>query len=68
MFKHILESIPGVSIWPIIALFLFFAVFIAMIIYVMRMDKSFVNYMGDLPLDSSESSKNGDLKNGQETN
>ena len=55
MFKHYFEQIHNVAIWPIISLSIFFVFFIGLIIYVARIKKDYINYMGDLPLaDDSE--------------
>jgi hypothetical protein len=51
MFKHIFESIAGIATWPVIALCLFFIIFIGMVIWVIKLDNSFVEKMAKLPLD-----------------
>ncbi len=49
--KHNLESIDGVSIYPIISLVLFFIVFVTMLIIVFRMKKSKFKELENLPLE-----------------
>ena len=53
MFSHYFEQINGIEIYPIISLLLFIAVFIFMIIRVIFLNKSYVNKMRELPLESN---------------
>lgn len=64
MFKEILNSISGVEIWPIIALFLFMGIFIAIVIWVIRLDKRFIKKMKELPLEKDTSKNNGENQHG----
>ncbi len=57
-FRNYLESIQGVDIYPLIGLLLSFAVFIAILLWVWKLDKKDVQKMKTLPLD---------LKNENET-
>lgn len=50
--KHNLEGIDGVEIYPIIALLIFFSVFIAMFIFVWRLPKKRIDEISQLPLDN----------------
>ena len=52
MFKQLLESIAGVELYPILSLVLFMAIFGAVIVRVIRMDKKRVSHMSNLPLDN----------------
>jgi len=54
--KHHLDTIQGVEIYPIISLILFFLVFTTMLLYVLKMPKSNIEELSNLPLDN-------DLKN-----
>ena len=54
--KHLIFTISGVEIYPIISLLLFFIVFITMLIYVFKIPKSSIEEISNLPLDN-------DLKN-----
>jgi len=49
--KHNLETIDGVSIYPIISLVLFFTVFIGMLFIVFKMRKSKLDELEKLPLE-----------------
>jgi len=51
MYREILESIDGISIWPIIGLALFVPFFILMLIRVFRHDKKHDEYMRNMPLE-----------------
>lgn len=59
MFKNIFSHINGIEIYPILTLIFFFVFFIAVTFLALRLDKKFVEYMGNLPLNND----NEDLKN-----
>lgn len=54
MFKHYFEQIDGVEIFPIIALLIFFALFVYILIRVAFLRKSYIDRMRDLPLESNK--------------
>lgn len=54
MFNNYLESIEGVGIYPIISLLVFFMFFVVMIVWLMRVDKSYIKKMSSMPLDNEE--------------
>ncbi len=60
MFKDVFANMTGVEIWPIIAMFIFMGLFFAIVIWVVRLDKKFVNKMKRLPLDSEPLNNGGD--------
>jgi len=49
--KHNLESIDGVEIYPIISLLIFFAVFIGMLFFVIKLPKKRIEEISQFPLD-----------------
>ena len=51
--KHNLTSIDGISIYPIISLLIFFLFFAFMLTYVLRMKKTEINELSNIPLDSN---------------
>jgi len=51
--KSILSAIEGVTIFPMIAFFLFFFVFILMLVWVMRLDRKQVELLSNLPFENS---------------
>jgi cbb3-type cytochrome oxidase subunit 3 len=55
MLRQNLESIAGVSIYPIISLLIFFLFFVALITYVVRTKKQYFDQMSGLPLQKNES-------------
>lgn len=64
MIRSMLEHIDGIATYPIISLVLFFAFFVGMTIFVFRMDKTELETMKKLPLDSESGTLNkGDEKN-----
>jgi cytochrome c oxidase cbb3-type subunit 3 len=64
MFSKYLTSIEGIAIYPIIALLLFFILFVFVIIKTIRMDKKQMIHMANLPFDSkSEITNNSEIKN-----
>jgi cytochrome c oxidase cbb3-type subunit 4 len=52
--KHNLTDIDGVNIYPIFSLLIFVVFFAVMLIYVMRMKKSYINEVSALPLEDNE--------------
>lgn len=52
--KHHMETIAGIEIFPIISLIIFFGFFIALTIYVLKVDKKLFNDISNIPLDSNE--------------
>jgi cytochrome c oxidase cbb3-type subunit 4 len=54
MYKEILRSIENIEIYPIISLLIFVTFFLGMFIWVVRVPKSYVNYMESLPMDENE--------------
>ncbi|MCK9409404.1 MAG: CcoQ/FixQ family Cbb3-type cytochrome c oxidase assembly chaperone [Bacteroidetes bacterium] len=56
MLSKYLSSIEGISAYPIFSLFIFIPFFLAVTIWVFKLDKKYLNYMGEMPLnDSTES-------------
>ena len=49
-----MESIEGISIYPIISLLVFILFFVGLLIYTFRLDKSFIKAMKDQPLNEEE--------------
>ena len=65
MYRQILESIAGMEVWPIVALIIFFATFGAIIVWTIRMKKSEVDHLSNLPLEpDDEHQLNGDRNHG----
>ncbi|MBT4498438.1 MAG: cbb3-type cytochrome c oxidase subunit 3 [Gemmatimonadetes bacterium] len=51
MYKEVLRSIEGIEIYPIIALLIFFAFFVGVIVWSTRIDKERLRELSILPLD-----------------
>ncbi|AFK01521.1 cytochrome c class I [Emticicia oligotrophica DSM 17448] len=54
MYKNVLNSIEGISIYPIFSLIVFVTFFTALGIWVFKADKKYVNHMENLPLGNEE--------------
>ena len=54
MIKNVLSNIGGVGLYGVISICLFFAVFIGMVVWAMRLKKPFLNSMSGLPLNDGE--------------
>ncbi|MEO0898937.1 MAG: hypothetical protein AAFY71_21175 [Bacteroidota bacterium] len=48
--KEVLRSIDDVSLWPVVAILIFFTFFTVLLIYVIRMKKEEVNTLASLPI------------------
>lgn len=54
MFRNNLESIAGVSIYPVFSLIVFFAFFTVLIAYLVKMDKEQIEKASRIPLQNSD--------------
>jgi len=54
MIKNVLSDIGGVGLYGVISISLFFAVFIGMLIWALRIKKPFTQHMSALPLQDGE--------------
>ncbi len=50
-FRHYLESIAGVDIYPMVSLLIFFTFFTGLAIWAFRANKQYINDLKNLPLD-----------------
>lgn len=65
MLSQFLETIKDIGIYPAIALVIFFVLFILLLIWIFRMDKTYTSKMKKLPLDKNNNGKNnGEDKTG----
>lgn len=62
MYKNVLESIQGITIYPLISLAIFFTFFVLLIIWVVRMKNTDIEEYSRLPLEDSEPTMNYDAK------
>lgn len=51
-FINYLESITGVSVFPLTSLLLFVSFFVIVTLWVIRSDSGFINYMKNIPLEN----------------
>ncbi|MCF6269492.1 MAG: cbb3-type cytochrome c oxidase subunit 3 [Melioribacteraceae bacterium] len=64
MFSQNLSSIDGVSIFPIISLVLFFAIFSGVLFWVLKKDKSYMENLANMPLqENNDIELNDESKN-----
>ena len=54
MFKYYFEQIENIEIWPIISLVIFFSFFVGLIIWVLKVDKTYIDEMKKLPLSKNK--------------
>ncbi len=54
MYKEILQSIEGVSIYPIISLVVFVLFFAVILIWMFKVDKNYIKKMENLPFEKEE--------------
>jgi len=67
MYKEILRSISHIEIFPVVAILIFFIFFVALFVWVMRMDKRHLSHMSQLPLEEDPTG-NTSSQNGKATN
>jgi cbb3-type cytochrome oxidase subunit 3 len=56
MYKDVLSRMEGVDLFPLIALIIFFTFFVLLIVWVVRLKRSYVDSMANMPLDEEEAS------------
>ena len=54
MFKEYFERIENVEVWPVISLIIFFVFFIGLIVWLIRIDRGYIDKMKNLPLEKSK--------------
>ncbi|MBK7228305.1 MAG: cbb3-type cytochrome c oxidase subunit 3 [Ignavibacteriales bacterium] len=54
MYKELLQSIEGVSIYPIISLVVFVLFFAVILIWMFKVDKNYIKKMENLPFEKEE--------------
>ena len=50
--KNVLHSIGGTNMYGLISIFVFFASFIGLLVWTLRLKQSYLNSMRELPLES----------------
>ena len=53
MIENVTHSIGGMSLYGVISICLFVAVFVGVLVWTIRLKKSYVNSMRELPLDGA---------------
>lgn len=59
MKKDILSSIENIEIYPIISLLIFVIFFVGMFIWVIRVDKNYIDHMKEMPFDDETPKNSG---------
>ncbi len=54
MYKNVLSSIPGIEYYPIVALVIFFAFFIGLIVWYVRVDRRALDVAARMPFEDGE--------------
>jgi Ca2+/Na+ antiporter len=54
MYKDILQSIEGISVYPIISLIVFVLFVAVILIWMIKVDKKYINKMENLPFENEE--------------
>ncbi len=57
MYKNVLQTIENIEIWPVISLIIFFIFFLAILIYVLKVDKNYIKMMKEMPLNDGTNEK-----------
>ncbi|HWC58292.1 MAG TPA: cbb3-type cytochrome c oxidase subunit 3 [Verrucomicrobiae bacterium] len=60
MIEHVLHDIDGIELFGIVSVALFFIFFTGMLIWAIRLKKTYLKSMQDLPLDGGEKNSNHD--------
>jgi hypothetical protein len=54
VYKEILQSIEGISVYPIISLLVFVLFFAIMLVWLFKVDKNYIKKMENLPFEKEE--------------
>lgn len=67
MIKDVLQSVEGISLYPVISLIIFVVFFAILIIWMIKVDKKYIKKMSNLPLDKkNETEKNNTGESNEE--
>jgi cytochrome c oxidase cbb3-type subunit IV len=58
MYKNVLQSIENIEIWPVISFVIFFVFFICLVVWVITVDKKFIQKMSALPFEATTGNNN----------
>ncbi|MFU8859436.1 MAG: hypothetical protein ACNA8K_03335 [Cyclonatronaceae bacterium] len=59
MYKDVLSRMEGVDLFPLISLFIFLTFFVLLIMWVIRLNRGYIDTMANMPLEDDESSGKG---------
>lgn len=54
MYKNVLTGIPGIEVYPIVALMIFFGFFVGLVVWYIRVDRSRMDEVAQLPLHDAD--------------
>ena len=54
MINELLQSVEGVSVYPIISLIVFVLFFVIILVWMLKVDKNYIKKMENLPLEKEE--------------
>lgn len=54
MIRDFLQTIDGVSVYPLFSLIVFFIFFVALLIWAVKVDKGYLKKMEEMPLENEE--------------
>lgn len=54
MIKELLQSVEGVSVYPIISLIVFVLFFVIILVWMLKVDKNYIKKMEKLPFENEE--------------
>ena len=58
MFKYYFEQVNNVEIWPIMSLIIFICFFIGLLIWVVMVDKKYIQEMSNMPMNDTDKNDN----------
>jgi cytochrome c oxidase cbb3-type subunit IV len=65
MMRDVLQSVEGISLYPIISMIIFVLFFAILIIWMIKVDKNYIKKMSNLPLEKEDENE---IKNTGELN
>lgn len=54
MYKNVLTGIPGIEVYPIVALLMFFGFFVGLLVWYIKVDRARMDEVARLPLEDTD--------------
>lgn len=63
MYKNVLQNIDNIAIWPVVSFVIFFLFFLCLLWYVFTADRTFIDKMKNMPVETTGNDKISNISN-----